>query len=152
MSPLARADTIAAMPEAALAEQAVPLTQALLEASESVLEDWLRGHGQVPGSGEIEGFRLLALHRQAARGTPSFNACRESCRELIFQCNMARVSDDTAARARRLRLAAMVARHLALFVAGKLENAGLGEFCCSARDLRGRDDGGVGGTMEVKHG
>jgi len=108
--------------------------------------------GEPPGSGEIEGFRLLALHRQAARGTPSFNACRESCRELIFQCNMARVSDDTAARARRLRLAAMVARHLALFVAGTLENAGLGEFCCSARDLRGRDEGGVGGAMEVKHG
>lgn len=38
--------------------------------------------------------------------------------------------------ARRVRLAAMVARHLALFIDGKLEVAGLGEFCCSARPLR----------------
>jgi ferredoxin len=43
------------------------------------------------------------------------------------------VHPDTA---RRLRLAAMVARHLALFVGGKLEVAGLGEFCCSSRPLR----------------
>jgi hypothetical protein len=38
--------------------------------------------------------------------------------------------------ARRLRLGAMVARHLALFVGGKLEVAGLGEFCCASRPLR----------------
>jgi hypothetical protein len=30
----------------------------------------------------------------------------------------------------------MVARHLALFVGGKLEVAGLGEFCCASRPLR----------------
>jgi hypothetical protein len=36
----------------------------------------------------------------------------------------------------RLTLAAMIARHLMLFVGGKLEVAGLGEFCCSSRPLR----------------
>ncbi len=41
--------------------------------------------------------------------------------------------------ARHLRLAAMVARHLVLFIDGKLENAGLGEFCCSSRPLRQRE-------------
>jgi hypothetical protein len=30
----------------------------------------------------------------------------------------------------------MVARHLALFVGGKLEVAGLGEFCCASTPVR----------------
>ena len=30
----------------------------------------------------------------------------------------------------------MVVRHLALFIAGKLEVAGLGEFCCASKPLR----------------
>ena len=30
----------------------------------------------------------------------------------------------------------MVVRHLALFIGGKLEVAGLGEFCCASRPLR----------------
>jgi hypothetical protein len=38
----------------------------------------------------------------------------------------------------------MVARHLVLFIDGKLENAGLGEFCCSSRPLRARDAAAVG--------
>lgn len=117
---------------------------ALLDASERVVEDWLRAHGRKPTQGVVEGFRLLALHRQAARGDPSFNACRESCRELIYQCNMARAAPDAGECARRLRLAASVAAHLALFIAGKLENARLGEFCCSARGLRqGADAAGA---------
>ena len=41
--------------------------------------------------------------------------------------------------ARRLRLGAMVARHLMLFIGGKLEVAGLGEFCCASRPLRHHD-------------
>lgn len=31
---------------------------------------------------------------------------------------------------------AMLVRHLALFVSGKFEVEGLGEFCCSSRPLR----------------
>ena len=134
------AAAIADMTDDALAADVEPLVAALLAAAGTVLEAWLRAHDKRPTQALLEGFHLLALHRQAARGAPGFNACRESCRELIFQCNMASDAADTAGRARRLRLAAMVATHLALFVAGKLEDAGLGEFCCSSRDLRQRGE------------
>lgn len=133
--------TIATLPDAVLAPDVKAHTRALLRASESVLEDWLLAHGRAPTAGRVEGFRLLALHRQAAQGDPSFNACRESCRELVYQCNMARAATDTAECARRLRLAAAVATHLGLFIAGKLENARLGEFCCSSRGLRQSPEG-----------
>ena len=83
-----------------------------------------------------EGFRLLALHRQGARGDASFNACRETCRELVYHRNLVCLDPEHPDTARRLRLGAMVARHLALFIGGKLEVAGLGEFCCSSRPLR----------------
>ena len=36
----------------------------------------------------VESFRLLALHRQGARGVPSFNACRETCREIAYHYNL----------------------------------------------------------------
>jgi hypothetical protein len=108
----------------------------LLAAGEAILEHWLEAHGRVPTDTTREGFRLLALHRQAARDDPTFNACRETCRELVYHHNL--VLDDPAHpdAARRLRLGARVARHLLLFVAGKLEVAGLGDFCCAARPLR----------------
>jgi hypothetical protein len=40
------------------------------------------------------------------------------------------------AQDRALRLMIMVVRHLALFISGKLEVAGLGEFCCASKPLR----------------
>ena len=149
-TPLSVADGIAELPNQALADDVENLMHALLAATETVLEEWLRAHEQEPTQRCVEGFRLLGLHRQAARREPSFNACRESCRELIFQCNVARGEGDSAERARRLRLAAMVATHIALFVAGKLEDAGLGEFCCSSRDLRarGEDAGAIGAAVQ----
>ena len=87
----------------------------------------------------VEGFRLLALHRQGARGEPSFNACRETCRELVYHHNLVRLDPANRMPRAGLRLGAMVARHLALFIGGKLEVAGLGEFCCSSRPLRQRE-------------
>ncbi len=134
------AEEVLAMPEAQLAAAVPQMTARLLADGEAVLEAWLVAHRRRPGAGRVEGYRLLGLHRQAARGVPSFNACRESCRELIYQCNMAVAAEDQAERGRRLRLAAMVGRHLALFVGGKLEEAGLGEFCCSARPLHAAPD------------
>lgn len=135
----ARADAIAAAQEALLSDDADALAEELLAAGEAVLESWLAAHGQVPTTGTIEGFRLLALHRQGARGEPSFNACRETCREIVYHRNLIRLEAAGPERARRVRLAAMVVRHLALFVGGKLETAGLGEFCCSSRPLRQSD-------------
>ena len=116
--------------EAGIAER----TEQLLDIAEAAITAWLHAHDVPPTAGRVEGFRLLALHRQGARVDPSFNACRESCRELIFQCNMAQ--EEPVQAARRLRLAAMVCRHLVLFVFGKLGEAALGEFCCAARPLR----------------
>jgi hypothetical protein len=109
----------------------------LLALGEVTLEHWLRARGLEPTRESKEGFRLLAMHRQGARGDPSFNACRETCRELVYHHNLIAAEPDHPETGRRLRLAAMVARHLALFVAGKLEVAGLGEFCCSSKPLRG---------------
>jgi hypothetical protein len=108
----------------------------LLSLAEGVLENWVAARGKTPTLERQEGFRLLALHRQGARGVPSFNACRETCRELIYHRNLVCLDPVHRETAQRLRLGAMVARHLALFIGGKLEVAGLGEFCCSSRPLR----------------
>jgi hypothetical protein len=134
-----RLDTIIATPEAALAANAAAFSYELLEIGEAILERWIEAHGAEPTRQLSEGFRLLALHRQGARGDPSFNACRETCRELVYQHNLIALEADHPDVARRVRLGAMVARHLALFIEGKLEVAGLGEFCCSSRPLRARD-------------
>jgi hypothetical protein len=108
----------------------------LLALGEEVLAHWIVARGQTPTAETREGFRLLALHRQGAAGEPSFNACRESCRELVYHYNLITGAPDRPETARRVALAAMVAMHLHLFVSGKMEVAGLGEFCCSSRPLR----------------
>ena len=56
----------------------------LLALSERVLEHWVAARGDLPTQDQREGFRLLALHRQGSRDLPSFNACRETCRELVY--------------------------------------------------------------------
>lgn len=108
----------------------------LLTLGEQVLEAWIVARGETPTDGAKEGFRLLALHAQGARGEPSFNACRETCRELVYHRNLVASAPDHPETARRVTLAAMVAMHLYLFVSGKMEVAGLGDFCCAARPLR----------------
>ena len=135
----ARLDAIVALPDAALVAAAPKVADELLAIGETILEIWLSAHGKSPTVRTVEGFRLLALHRQGAQGEPSFNACRETCRELVYHRNLICLDPLHPETARRLRLGAMVARHLALFIGGKLEVAGLGEFCCSSRPLRQRD-------------
>ena len=109
---------------------------ALLHAGEEVLERWIEAHGDEPTTSEHEGFRLLALQRQGTRGIPSFNACRETCRELVYHRNLIALDPDHPNTALRLKMASLVAMHLLLFVSGKLEVEGLGEFCCASRPLR----------------
>ncbi len=138
-SPLERLDAIVALSDAALAASAEALAAELLSIGETALESWLAARGRAPTDAKVEGFRLLALHRQGARGEPSFNACRETCRELAYAHNCVVATPSGPDTPRRLRLGAMVAKHLVLFIDGKLETAGLGEFCCSARPLRARD-------------
>jgi hypothetical protein len=136
---VARTDAMIALCDESLATAAPKWADVLLALGEAVLERWILAHGKTPTAATLEGFRLLALHRQGAHGDPSFNACRETCRELVFHHNLVRLAPAHPDVARRLRLGAMVGRHLALFIGGKLEVAGLGEFCCSSRPLRQRE-------------
>jgi len=118
----------------------IPDTEAaavnLLRASEEVLEHWLEARGEVPTQDEREGFRLLALHRQGAKGEPSFNACRETCREVVYHYNLVTMQPEHSDITDRLYMMGLVSKHLYLFVSGKLQVAGLGEFCCSSKPIR----------------
>ena len=112
------------------------MREELLQQAEAVLEEWVKARGEVPTAETIEGFRLLALHRQGARGVPSFNACRETCREIAYHFNLLGVTQDKELLSYQERMMGMLVEHLKLFVRGKLEVEGLGEFCCSSRSLR----------------
>jgi len=112
------------------------MREELLQQAEAVLEEWVKARGEVPTGETHEGFRLLALHRQGARGVPSFNACRETCREIAFHFNLLKMEPDHAQASRRLQMMGMLVEHLKLFVRGKLEVEGLGDFCCASRPLR----------------
>ncbi|MGB5511742.1 MAG: hypothetical protein WBM87_08555 [Woeseiaceae bacterium] len=111
----------------------------LLQASEEVLEHWIAARGEVPTTDKREGFRLLALHRQGAKGDPSFNACRETCREIVYHYNLVTMRDEPADITDRLYMLAMISKHLYLFVSGKMQVAELGDFCCSAKPIRSAD-------------
>ena len=111
----------------------------LLRASEEILEHWITARGEVPTRETREGFRLLALHRQGAKGDPSFNACRETCREIAYHYNLVQMRDVYSDITDRLCMLAMISKHLFLFISGKMQVAALGEFCCSARPIRSAD-------------
>ena len=119
----------------------------LLALSEEVLEHWVTAKGGVPTEDEREGFRLLALHRQGARGDPSFNACRETCREVAYHHNLIRLQPDAAEITDRLQMMMMVSNHLYLFISGKMQVAQLGDFFCSSRPIR---TGSEAETVKIK--
>jgi hypothetical protein len=108
----------------------------LLGLSEAVLEHWIRVRGGQPTDATREGFRLLALHRQGATGEPSFNACRETCREIVYHYNLVTMQPDAVETTNRLQMMKMICNHLYLFISGKLQVAELGEFCCSSKPIR----------------
>ncbi|MDH3352044.1 MAG: hypothetical protein OEM60_11010 [Gammaproteobacteria bacterium] len=120
--------------------RAVPDVQAaideLLQLSEEVVEHWIVARGDVPTDDTREGFRLLALHRQGAKGEPSFNACRETCREIVYHYNLIAMQPGHAETTNRLEMMKMVSSHLYLFISGKMQVAELGEFCCSSKPIR----------------
>jgi hypothetical protein len=107
----------------------------LLALGEEVLEHWVTAKGQEPTTDKWEGFRLLALHRQGSKGDASFNACRETCRELVYHYNLITMEPEHPEVLQRQKMMAMVSNHLFLFVSGKLQAQELGDFCCSSRDL-----------------
>ena len=108
----------------------------LLALSEEVLEHWVTARGEEPTRDQREGFRLLALHRQGAKGDPSFNACRETCREIVYHYNMISMQPEHAETTHRLAMMKMISSHLYLFITGKMQVAELGEFCCSSKPIR----------------
>ena len=107
----------------------------LLQLGEEILEHWVAAKELEPTSDLREGFRILALHRQGAGGDSSFNACRETCRELVYHYNLVTMQPEHPDTERRLKMMALVGNHLFLFISGKLENRQLGEFCCSSKPL-----------------
>jgi hypothetical protein len=125
----ARLDAIETEPRASDAAE-------LLALGEDVLRHWIVARGGTPTDGTREGFALLALHRQGAAGEPSFNACRETCRELVYYYNLVGLRGDGPEATRLVRMMVLLARHLHLFVTGKMQVERLGEFCCSSRPLR----------------
>jgi hypothetical protein len=112
----------------------------LLQLSEAVVEHWIVARGEEPTDEKREGFRLLALHRQGAKGDPSFNACRETCREVVYHYNLITMQADDAETTNRLDMMKMISSHLFLFISGKMQVADLGEFCCSAKPIRSTSD------------
>ena len=119
----------------------------LLALAEEALEHWIRAKGDTPTDAEREGFRLLALHRQGATGDPSFNACRETCREVAYHYNLIKLQPDAAEITDRLQMMGMVSNHLFLFISGKMQVAQLGDFCCSSRPIR---TGSEAETLKIK--
>jgi len=121
----------------------------LLRLSEEVIEHWVMARDEVPTEDEREGFRLLALHRQGAKGDPSFNACRETCREIVYHYNLINMQPEHAETTNRLEMMKMISSHLYLFVSGKMQVAALGEFCCSAKPIRTSTEFDAGTTKEA---
>ncbi len=108
----------------------------LLELGEGVLEHWVQARELGPTDDKREGFRLLALHRQGAKGDPSFNACRETCRELVYHYNLICGDAEHPELDKRLEMMRLVAMHLYLFISGKMQVDQLGEFCCASKPVR----------------
>lgn len=108
----------------------------LLSLGEQALEQWVIAKDKEPTREEREGFRLLALHRQGADKEPSFNACRETCRELAYHYNLLVLEPDHPEADQRARMMGWVANHLFLFISGKMETEQLGDFCCASKPVR----------------
>lgn len=108
----------------------------LLALAEETLEAWSAARGETATAERREGFRLLALHHEGARGVPSFNACRETCREIAYHYNVLRSGVPAPEAQRLVTMMVFLVRQLALFVSGKLQVEGLGEFCCASKPLR----------------
>ena len=114
--------------------------ETMLSLGEKTLEHWVLAKDEVPTMDEKEGSRLIALHRQGAKGDPSFNACRETCRELVYHYNLITLDPAHAETLKRETMMKLVASHLYYFISGKMEQSQVGEFCCSSRSIRTEQD------------
>ncbi len=101
-------------------------------ADETMLH-WLAARELEPTDAKKEGFSLLAWHRQACKGDPTFNACRETCREIAYHYNLVTLDPEHEATRARLNMMRMVTKHLYLFITNKMMDEKVGEFCCSSK-------------------
>jgi len=122
---------------------------ALLGLAEEVLEHWVTARDMTPTTESREGFRLLALHRQGAKGEPAFNACRETCRELAYYYNLVTMQSDHPETDSRAEMMKLIANHLYLFVGGRMQVAELGDFCCSSKPIRLSADNTIANNKEI---
>ncbi len=125
--------------DAVKADDPVAAAEALLGIGEEVLEHWVTAKSLEPTDEKREGFRLLALHRQGTKGDPSFNACRETARELAYYYNLLTLDRDATETTDRVAMMKMISSHLYLFISGKMQVAQLGDFCCSSKPIRQAD-------------
>ncbi len=120
-----------------------------LELGENILIHYLRAKGLEPTQKQKEGFRLLALQRQGCKGDPSFNACRETAREIAWHYNLLTFEPEHEDVKKRAKMMHMVTKHLFLFISNKMMDEKTGEFCCSAKANRLRqkemETGGIDG-------
>lgn len=122
--------------ETPIGENQLARAQYFIELCAEILENWLVVNDKAPTEEEYEGFRLLALQRQASVGDPSFNACRETCREAAFAYNQIAANGEADANKIIIARLGRIAKHLNLFIIGKFENSKLGEFCCASKPIR----------------
>ena len=120
----------------------------LLRIGEEVIENWVVARDMTPTTELREGFRLLALHRQGAKGEAAFNACRETCRELAYYYNLVTMQSDHPDTSDRGEMMKLIASHLYLFVSGRMQVAELGDFCCSSKPIRLATDDAVANNKE----
>jgi hypothetical protein len=121
----------------------------ILQISEEVVEHWIVARGDEPTDDTREGFRLLALHRQGAKGDPSFNACRETCREVAYHYNLVSMQPEHSETTNRIEMMKMISSHLYLFISAKMQVAEIGEFCCSSKPVRLNSDFEEATTKEL---
>jgi len=105
----------------------------LLTLAEEIMENWIIHKEESPTQDSKEGFRLLALQKQGAKGDPSFNACRETCREVAYHHNLI---ESNQSDEHNLEMMQFVVQHIHLFISGKMEESALGNFCCSSKPIR----------------
>lgn len=122
--------------EAPKGETQLAQAQFIIQLCDEIMENWLEVNNKPPTLETYEGFRLLALQRQASIGDPSFNACRETCREAAFAYNQIAANGESDANKLIIARLGRIAKHLNLFIIGKFENSKLGEFCCASKPLR----------------
>lgn len=109
------------------------IAESYLEMANETMLHWLAARELEPTDEKKEGFSLLAWHRQACKGDPTFNACRETCREVAYHYNLITLDPTHEATSKRLNMMRMVTKHLYLFITNKMMDEKVGEFCCSSK-------------------